>query len=53
MDLRIAPGRLWRILTKAGDRSGLKACCTMSRRDGAIVAWHEVPGTGHPKRAVP
>jgi hypothetical protein len=25
-----------------------------SRRDGAIVAWHEVPGTGAPpKRAVP
>ena len=21
-----------------------KACCEMSRRDGAIVAWHEVPG---------
>ena len=21
----------------------------MSRRDGAIVAWHEVPGTRHPK----
>jgi hypothetical protein len=24
-----------------------------SRRDGAIVAWHEVPGTAPPKRAVP
>jgi hypothetical protein len=22
-----------------------KACCEMSRRDDAIVAWHEVPGT--------
>src|SRR3984957_18317530 len=21
-----------------------KACCELSRRDGAIVAWHEVPG---------
>jgi hypothetical protein len=21
-------------------------CCEMSRRDGAIVAWHEVPGKG-------
>jgi hypothetical protein len=24
-----------------------------SRRDGAIVAWHEVPGTAPPKRSVP
>ena len=24
------------------------ACCEMSRRDGAIVAWHEVPGTAPP-----
>jgi hypothetical protein len=24
-----------------------------SRRDGAIVAWHEVPGAAPPKRAVP
>jgi hypothetical protein len=23
-----------------------KACCEMSRRDGVIVAWHEVPGKG-------
>src|ERR1700737_2299519 len=30
-----------------------KAYCEMSRRDGAIVAWHEVPGTARPKRAVP
>ena len=30
-----------------------KACCEMSRRDGAIVAWHEVLGQRHPKRAVP
>jgi hypothetical protein len=30
------------------------ACCEMSRRDGAIVAWHEVPGTAPPpKSAVP
>ena len=21
----------------------VSACCEMSRRDGAIVAWHEVP----------
>src|SRR5271165_7400737 len=26
-----------------------RACCEMSRRDGAIVAWHEVPGTGAPE----
>ena len=25
----------------------------MSRRDCTIVAWHEVPGTAYPKRAVP
>jgi hypothetical protein len=30
-----------------------KACCEMSRRDGVIVAWHEVPGTAPPKGAVP
>src|SRR5208283_934563 len=30
-----------------------RACCEMSRRDGAIVAWHEVPGTAPPQRAVP
>ena len=30
-----------------------RACCELSRRDGAIVAWHEVPGTAPPKRAVP
>src|ERR1700732_1183998 len=30
-----------------------KACCQLSRRDGAIVAWHEVPGKMPPKRARP
>ncbi len=25
-----------------------KACYEMSRRDGAIVAWHEVPGIAPP-----
>jgi hypothetical protein len=25
----------------------------LSRRDGAIVAWHEVPGTAPPKRSRP
>jgi hypothetical protein len=30
-----------------------KACCEMSRRDGPIVARHELPGTAPPKRAVP
>src|SRR5271157_2538960 len=29
------------------------ACCEMSRRDGAIVAWHEVPGTAPPQRSRP
>jgi hypothetical protein len=31
----------------------VRACCKMSRRDRAILAWHEVPGTAPPKRAVP
>jgi hypothetical protein len=26
-----------------------KACCELSRRDGAIVAWHEMPGKTPPK----
>jgi hypothetical protein len=31
----------------------VKACCQMSRRDGAIVAWHEVPGTAPPQKSRP
>ena len=30
-----------------------RACCEMSRRDGAIVAWHEVPGTAPSKKSRP
>ena len=30
-----------------------KACCEMSRRDGAIVAWHEVLGTAPPQKSRP
>jgi hypothetical protein len=30
-----------------------KACCEMSRRDGAIVAWHEVPGTASLQKSRP
>src|SRR6202043_648514 len=30
-----------------------KACREMSRRDGAIVAWHEVPGTAPPQKSHP
>ena len=30
-----------------------KACCEMSWRDGAIVAWHEVPGTVPPQKSRP
>jgi hypothetical protein len=30
-----------------------KGCCEMSRRDGAIVAWHEVPGTGPSQKSRP
>jgi len=29
------------------------ACCEKSRRDGAIVAWHEVPGTSPPQKSRP
>ena len=29
------------------------AWCEMSRRDGAIVAWHEVPGTTPPRKSRP
>jgi branched-chain amino acid transport system ATP-binding protein len=35
------------------DRGLAKACCEMSRRDGAIVAWHEVPGTAPPQKSRP
>ena len=31
----------------------VKARCRMSRRDGAIVAWHEVPGTAPPQKSRP
>ena len=30
-----------------------KTCSELSWSDGAIVAWHEVPGKTPPKRAVP
>jgi hypothetical protein len=30
-----------------------RARCEMSRRDGAIVAWHEVPGTAPPQKSRP
>jgi hypothetical protein len=30
-----------------------RACCEMSRRDGAIVAWHEVPGSAPPQKSRP
>jgi hypothetical protein len=30
-----------------------KACCEMSRRDGAIVAWHEMPGKDPPQKSRP
>src|SRR5580704_6822317 len=35
------------------DSKLVKACCEMSRRDGAIVAWHEVPGTAPPQKSRP
>src|ERR1700722_19178248 len=31
----------------------VKACCDMSRRDGAIVARHEVPGKAPPQKSRP
>ena len=39
------------VLGSFSDLTG--ACCEMSRRDGAIVAWHEVPGTGPPQKSRP
>jgi hypothetical protein len=30
-----------------------RAFCLMSRRDGAIVAWHEVPGKASPQKSRP
>src|ERR1700722_5573145 len=48
----VPPGRAGRHFATAS-RHLAKACCELSRRDGAIVAWHEVPGKTPPKRAVP
>ncbi len=31
----------------------VKACCERSRRDHAVVAWHEVPGKATLERTVP
>src|ERR1700723_2297755 len=39
--------------TNLSFRTLAKACCEMSRRDGAIVAWHEVPGTAPPQKGRP
>ena len=48
---RVVPaGRAFRHFAMA---SLIKACCEMSRRDGAIVAWHEVPGTAPPQKSRP
>ena len=40
-------------LADISQRHLAKACCELSRRDGAIVAWHEVPGTAPPQRSRP
>src|ERR1700738_1901989 len=41
-------------LTKLIVKHGLaRCCCEMSRRDGAIVAWHEVPGPAPPQKRSP
>src|SRR5580704_10244967 len=40
---------LWDALTDISQQHLAKACCELSRRDGAIVAWHEVPGKTPPK----
>ena len=49
-----------KLQSKAGRLTYLKRqsvplgdCCEMSRRDGAIVAWHEVPGTAPPQKSRP
>jgi hypothetical protein len=46
----------WRSAIQKSQQQRLaKASCETSQRDGAIVAWHEVPGTAsrHHDRAVP
>jgi hypothetical protein len=32
-------------------RNLAKACCEMSRRIGAIIGWHEVPGTASAQKS--
>src|ERR1700722_8263761 len=44
----VPPGRAGRHFATASQHLA-KACCELSRRDGAIVAWHEVPGKTPPK----
>ena len=40
-------------LADISQRHLARACCQMSRRDGAIVAWHEVPGKAPPQKDRP
>jgi hypothetical protein len=50
------PGYDWSLRDALADISQqhlARACCEMSRRDGAIVAWHEVPGKAPPKKSRP
>jgi len=44
--------RVWLVKCERGC-PGPKGLCPQSRRDSPIVAWHEVPGKRHLKRAVP
>jgi hypothetical protein len=43
----------WDALADISQQRLAKACCEMSRRDGAIVAWHEVPGKASPQKSRP
>ena len=42
-----------RVSNWKSDRILAKARCEMSRRDDAIVAWHEVPGVSAPRKSRP
>jgi len=47
---RLSHGTRWQTFRK---QHRAKACCEKSRRDGAIVAWHEVPGKAPPQESRP
>ena len=44
---------VWTFTEGQVERFSPRAHCEMSRRDGAIVAWHEVPGKASPQESRP